>query len=317
MVLDLLALGIVAAFAALGAWRGTLASASRICVLVAAYGAAWFASTRLGGPVGDAIGMNGFVGGAVAGLIAFVGALVVVGFATRLLLRGGRRGAFKRSLPDRLGGGLIGASYGLMIALMIAWMALWLDAAHEAGAIDLGLKTDGSSVAQKATRKVLRAGGGLALGDGPGAQMAVNLISSPTETLASIDEITESQSVIKLQGDRLFWQYVSTGAVDQALNRGSFMRVAHDDRLRGQLADLGVVSEAARTDPAQFRGAMREVLGQVGPALKELQNDPELQALFADPEIQRAAQEGDTVALMSHPGFRRLLRRVVARVESN
>ena len=317
MVLDLIALAIVAVFTTVGALRGTLAAASRICVLVAAYGAAWFASTRLGVPLGAAIGMNGFVGGALAGLIAFVGMLVVAGFATRLVLRRGRRRAFGRSLPDRLGGGLIGASYGLLVALLIAWMALWLDAAHASGSMDLGLQTDGSSLAQQATQKVLRAGGGLALGDGPGAQMAINLLSSPTETLASIEEITESQSVTQLQGDRLFWQYVATGAVDQALNRGSFLRVAHDDTLRGQLADLGVVSEAARTDPVMFRGAMREVLGEVGPALADLQNDPELNALMADPEIQRAAEQGDTVALMSHPGFRRLLRRVVARVESN
>ncbi len=114
-----------------------------------------------------------------------------------------------------------------------------------------------------------------------------------------------------------YWQYVGTGAVDQALNRGSFLRVANDEELRSVLAELGVVSEQARDDPREFRSAIREVLGQVGPALRDLQDDPELHALFTDEQIQRAAQEGDTVALMSHPGFRRLVRRVVDRIETH
>ena len=83
------------------------------------------------------------------------------------------------------------------------------------------------------------------------------------------------------------------------------------------LAELGVVSEQARDDPREFRSAIREVLGQVGPALRDLQDDPELHALFSDEQIQRAAQEGDTIALMSHPGFRRLVRRVVNRIETH
>ncbi len=185
MVLDLIAGAVVLVFASIGALRGTRATAGRISVLLLSYLMAWFASTRLAGSVADLIGMNSFVGGAIAGLFAFVATLVLAGIGVRMLLRRDRRRHLEqpRSVPDRVGGGLIGATYGVLLSVLIAWLALWVDAAHQAGTLDMGLQTDGSSVAQKAASSLLRAGGGLALGDGPGAQVAINLLASPTETI--------------------------------------------------------------------------------------------------------------------------------------
>ena len=50
----------------------------------------------------------------------------------------------------------------------------------------------------------------------------------------------------------------------------------------------------------------------LGPRIRELREDPELQELMQDPEVVTMAQSGDTLALMGHPGFRRLITRVAS-----
>ena len=42
-----------------------------------------------------------------------------------------------------------------------------------------------------------------------------------------------------------------------------------------------------------------------------MRSDPELARLAADPELQRMVQAGDTVGLLAHEGFRRLLERAL------
>jgi hypothetical protein len=54
------------------------------------------------------------------------------------------------------------------------------------------------------------------------------------------------------------------------------------------------------------------MLRQLGPRLRALREDPALNELVEDPEVQLALQSGDTMALVSHPGFRQLVARVAA-----
>ena len=68
----------------------------------------------------------------------------------------------------------------------------------------------------------------------------------------------------------------------------------------------------AASEPAAFREAAGHTLHQLGPRLRALRNDPALQELMADPEVQSALQSGDTLALLSHPGFRQLVASVAA-----
>lgn len=322
MWIDLAALAIFVVFVTLGAVRGTLLGLVHTITIVASYGAALLAATRLAEPASHVLGVRPLFAGAVAGMVAFGVAWVLVGIAGRLVVHRAerKRAGRPRSAADRLGGAAIGAVHGAVLALLVGWLGLWLEAALQARSMPAMQAMQESappapSPAREASRAVARSVASAAMGEGTGARVGVNLIASPAETMAGVRRVLENPRIRTLQEDRLFWQHVSSGAVDAALNQASFLGIAYDDTLRGQLADLGLVGEAARGDARLFRNSCHDALARVAPALRDLREDPQVHALLADEGIQRALSEGDTVAMLANPQFRSLVDRVVSRVE--
>ncbi|HEY6872928.1 MAG TPA: hypothetical protein VI298_09410 [Geobacteraceae bacterium] len=78
-------------------------------------------------------------------------------------------------------------------------------------------------------------------------------------------------------------------------------------------ASVGVAAESGSAgtavDPAQVKGLQERMLGDQGAMalVMALQNDPEMQALLADPKVLEAVQGGDFSALLNDPRFRKLL----------
>ncbi len=318
MAIDLLAAALFIGFVTLGAVRGTLVSGVRIAVLILAYLAAYFAGTQLAGPVATATGLFSLLAAAVAGGVAFVGTLVILSVVAARFLRRDRKRHFDypRSTLDRIGGGTVGAAQGVLVALLLGWLGLWLEAGQATGSIEFDL-LNGPSIVRSASQNVIATGARAALGDAPTGRIGTNLLSNPAETVVVMQKLLDNPRIGLLQSDLLFWHYVSTGAVSQALNRSSFLGITHDATLRGQLVDLGIVSEPSRHDPRLFRSATKDLLERAGPALRDLRNDPELRELAQDPEIQNALRTRDTLSLLAHPGFQRVFARVLARTESN
>ncbi len=318
MAIDLLAAALLIGFVVLGALRGTLASGLRVGVLVLSCIAAYFAGTELAAPVAEATGLFSLLAAALAGGVAFVGSYAILTFVSSRLLDGDRERheGYPRSTIDRIGGGGVGAAQGLLVALLLGWLGLWLEAGRVTGSFDLELFR-GPSIVRSASQNVIAAGARAALGDAAAGRVGTNLIANPAETLVGLQGLLDNPRIAALQNDPLFWQYVSTGALDQALNRASFLGIAYDATLRGQLVDLGIVTEPSRHDARLFRDATRELLQRASPALRELKNDPELHKLAQDPEVQRALSNGDTLSLLAHPGFQRVFARVLAGTESN
>ena len=94
VLIDLLALGLLVAFALLGARRGALASATLLVALAGGYLGAVLAAIHLGRPVARALGMAPLAGTAVAGTAGFL--------PTALGLRArGRGGPASRAPPGR------------------------------------------------------------------------------------------------------------------------------------------------------------------------------------------------------------------------
>lgn len=91
------------------------------------------------------------------------------------------------------------------------------------------------------------------------------------------------------------------------LARGSLI---YEPEVRGRFADLGLVGDAAREDPAVFKEPLGGVLIDVAPKGARLHQDPEIQALAQDPELQQLVASGDTLALITHPYMKRIVERV-------
>jgi hypothetical protein len=116
----------------------------------------------------------------------------------------------------------------------------------------------------------------------------------------------------ELRDDALFWSRVEHGDVDGALHRASFVRLARDAELRRRLHALGLVDAAGAGDPAAFRDAMADLLAELGPRLRALREDPELEHLMQDPEVLERARAGDSIALASDARVRALAARALA-----
>jgi hypothetical protein len=75
----------------------------------------------------------------------------------------------------------------------------------------------------------------------------------------------------------------------------------------GAAADGGTAGNSP--DPAQVQKLQERMLGDEGimALIMALQNDPDMQALLADPKVLEAVQSGDFGALLSNPRVKKLL----------
>lgn len=315
MWLDVVGLLILAVFMVLGLLRGTLASLMRIVALIAAYLAAVWAAPNLGPAVSERFGMPPYLGIPLAGAVAFVLGYSAMGIASLLLRRWERRRrrGEERSPADRIGGAALGAVQGGVIVLLLGWLGLWIDAGRAAGTLTAVPDTSSSALA-RASGRIIETGAALMVDtDEPGARVAVSLAARPRETVTGLKNILANPRVEALQSDRLFWSYVEHGAVDAALNRGSFLGIAYDDTLRAEMATVGLVPEHAAEDARLFRNAVRDVLLDLSPRLRGLRDDPQVAALLEDPEIVAAIESGSTGELLANPSFRAVVHQVLTR----
>jgi hypothetical protein len=280
MWLDLVALGLLAGFALVGAARGGLIAGLSLLGLLLAYGSAVLAASLLGAPLARTLDTSELLAAPLAGSLGFVAGYAITAVVAALV----RRRELEREGLSR----------------------------SETGRAP-GLPALGPSAAAAVTGAVVEAGVTAALGDGdPAGRVIARMAARPGSTLAGMQGLLGSPAVEALRSDATFWTHVEWGNVDAALHRVSALRLARDDELRSRLAELGLVDEAAAHDPAVFREELAAVLHEVGPRIRALRNDPELRRLLDDPEVVALVTSGDHVGLVAHPGFQRVVSRALA-----
>ncbi len=310
MALDLLALAVFLLFIGIGAWRGTVAGAIATSGLILGYLAAALGAWQLGPALAEGVGLPPIVAAPVAGTLCFLAVFVLVGVAG-IFVRGWDRQRVSKSgrTPlDRAGGACFGALRGGLVVLLLGLLASWLHAAE----VFAGRGAETATTPLRAmTQRVV--GGGLeaALGDSPEATVAARMISRPATSLSSFRRVAENPRIVTLAEDRGFWTLVENGAVDSALNRGSFYGIVHDAALRRELAEVGLVEASAADDPAVFRERAKDVLREVGPRVAKARHDPTLHELARDPEIAQLLERRDVLGLLRNDRFSDTVRRIL------
>jgi len=318
MALDLAALFILGLFAGMGALRGGLASLSGLVTLCLAYFAAVLAAQHLGGPVSAKLGVSPLLGPVVAGTAAFVGAALFAGVLGSVLRRLAekRRGDEPMGPASRWLGAGFGVVRGAFVVLLLGWLAIWLDAARETGSFD-GLDAAPAieeSALVRATEAVVQTAVTAAMDEGgPGATVVARFASKPGQSVRHLQAVLANPKIEALQQDRFFWTLVANGSFDRAMNRKSFRDIVDSEALRRDFAALGVISNDAGESRADFKRELGAVFVEVGPRVKGLAEDPELQKLARDPQITALLEQGDALGLMRHEGIQRLAARVSAR----
>lgn len=318
MLLDLVALSILAAFGLLGALRGGVASALGLLTLISSYGAGVWAAERLAAPLSAKTGVSPIFAPLVAGSVAFLCAALLLGTLGALVRRGlrSREDHASPGVASRWAGAGIGILRGALVVVLVSYLAIWLDAARQTGAFEgLDAAPDPRmSSAAKATAKLVettvRAG---VDGDDTTRDVVARLAARPASAVRSLQAILADRRVDDLQQDGFFWTLIENGAYDRALDRASFRAISRDREMRERFAELGVVDAQAVQDAALFERRCAEVLAEVGPRLQGLAEDPEVQRLARDPEVVAMLESGDTLGLVRHEGVQALVVKVSSR----
>ena len=247
----------------------------------------------------------------LAGTLLFFAGYGAVALLRFALLRAGVADG-EPSAGARWRGALLGSVRGALLVLIVAYLALWLDALRATG-YELPLSPVSDSATARVTSAVVEAGVEAALSDsGSAGRVVARAAAQPARAMTEWQAVVETPSISMLREDASFWSLVEQGLVEPALARPAALRMLRDTELRQQLADLGVVSDGAARDAALFRDDLIAVLREVGPRMRGLHDDPELQQLAHDPEVVALVQAGDTMGLLAHPGFRSLVERVAS-----
>jgi uncharacterized membrane protein required for colicin V production len=310
MWLDLIALLVLACFATVGAFRGWITSLFGILSLASGYLAAIALAPVLGPPLAAALDVSELVAIPLAGTGLFFLCYGAVGITGKILARMTRKRGGERSARDRFLGGIFGTARGLLVVVLVSWLAVWVDALRASG-VAPDLPSVGESTAASISSEIIETGLEAAFADaGTGGRVVARLAARPSMAATEIQAVVDSPAIEGLRADGLFWTYVEHGNVDAAMNRMAFAKLSRDDEMRRRLGDLGLVEEEAVEDPRAFREAFGAVLGEVGPRIKGLRDDPELKKLAEDPEVIAMVQRGDTLALIGHPGVQSIVGRV-------
>jgi uncharacterized membrane protein required for colicin V production len=314
MWLDALVVMILVGFAVLGARRGALVAGFGVLSLAGAYSVAILAATQVGPLAATHFGLPPLaVSVGVGTLFFFTTYASVAGIGAWLARREPGEEEAGRSARDRFLGACFGCTRGAFVVLLVSLLAIWLDALRVTG-VAASLPELGASRAAAVTETVVEAGVAAAFSDaGPGARVVARWAARPGTSASALQEVLASPAIADLQNDALFWTYVENGVIDAALNRGSFLSLSGDPEMRRRLADLGLIDEAAVSDPAAFRVIAGDMLRELGPRLRGLRDDSELQALVDDPQVAALVESGDTLALLGHAGFRRYVADVASR----
>jgi len=314
MWLDILALVILAGFALAGLLRGGLASGMSLASLLVAYAVGFGCATAFGAGAAAHLGVAELLGPPLVGAVSFLAAYFAMGLLSwGLKRREQKRRTGARSVRDRFLGACFGMARGGLVVLLLCVLALWLDALRASGKAEF-LPEVGASRAAEITSELVEAGVEAALPEaGPGARVMARVAARPATSLVDLQNVLENPRVTNLQRDGIFWSYVETGAVDAALDRGSFSDVLRDRDLLDGFAALGVIEPEVVSDPRAFRDLAARALREIGPLIQRLRDDPEVQRLMSDPQVVSQVQSGDTLALLAHSGFRSLVASVASR----
>lgn len=284
------------------AWRGFrsgfIRSLGRVLAVVAGYAAAIVFSGPLSAWVEAQFGLQG-VGAFLAASIALffgagLGVTLIFALLRRLVFRGD-----EVSTASAIGGGVVGALVGGLLAIAIVWSFAFVRDIRSPGVIEETAESERSSDIE--TLAIRLAGGAVSAAMGAGsvapevARLGGVLMASPAEVMQRAQRVTTSTEFQALLQDSRNHAVLDSGQPELVQQLPAFRALAANPDVLA-LAEMAGFSGGDDLE-AELASQLTDTWGRA----QRVRNDPQVQAILADPEFRAALDSGNPVALLTDP----------------
>ncbi len=304
-------------FAYCGYKAGFVLSLGRIASLVAGYGAALLLSQALSPWLQQQLGWSSAASLIVASLGLFIIISGGVNSLVKFLFRRFPKN-FQHSWFMRWGGAGVGAVGGYLAAVVTLWFYTLLlgtinvasPAMGERLQKTAGLNSTEQSLGQQLVQKTTTVLANTVLEASPPqdpvAQATAMLIAHPQSTLETLQRLSQNSSLKALLQAPANQQVIAAGDTQAITALRDFKQLKQDP-------DMQLLFGEDKIKDQQ----LAELLVTYWHRAEHLSRDQELQKLLQDPELQEKLQQGNPMAVLTHPGGRKLLSALLKPIDEN
>lgn len=291
---------------------GLILSAGRILSLVGGYAASLLLAESLSPWLKQQLGMSDIAAMVLAAVGLFVIVSAGISSLVKMFFKRFPRTIRESALLSWSGAGL-GAASGYLIAVLTLWFYSLMMGTISVAAPAMGERLNAAAGVNRATASV-----GQQLvdktssvlvqtvlqqtnQDDPMAQATALLMTQPQTTLQSLQRLSQDANLRSLLQSPNNQQVIATGKVTSIVQLPDFQRL----RLTPDMQKLFPQEKLSDDQLAQL-------LFTYWQRAEALRNDEELQKALQDPQLQKSLKEGNTLAVLTHPGGSKLLSALLA-----
>ncbi len=300
-------LACVSFFAYRGYKAGLILSAGRIVSLVGGYAASLLLATSLSPWLEQQLDLSELVAKLVAGIGLFVVVSAGISTLVKVVFRLSPKKLQDSALMRWSGAGL-GAASGYLIAVLTLWFYGIMMGAIGVAAPEMGERMQnaagmtqpndsvGQLLVEKTSTAIAQTFITPDLRDDPLSQATALLVTQPQSTLQKLQRLSQDGDLRALLQAPANQQVLRNGEASDVVQLTNFQQLRKNPDMQSLFGQDKLNDEE-----------LAQLIITFWQRAERLQNDEQLQTLLKDPELQKQLAEGNTLAVLTHPGGRQLM----------
>ncbi len=280
--------------------NGLFKSLARISSIVAGYACAFVYSGQFSSIVETRLGIQGIAAFAVASLILFAGAAVLVGLLFRLIAKF----AVNResiSTGSAVGGAAVGALTGLLIAVLAVWAFALVRGLQSVADIETALPVEPTGIenlAGKVAGKAVDTAMSMGSANPEITRISAALFEAPVEILLQARRLSRSEDLLNLLTRPENQKVLNSGDYEAVKKLADFQKLARNPDMQAFMESTRLLENAVRQDQ-NLEDALAIQLTDVWLRTQRVKNDRRVREIIDDPEFRKTMQSGNPVALLT------------------
>jgi len=314
LMINGLALGLIAFFAYRGLRKGLYPVFLGIIAIILGYLAAFYGAKPFGNYFMSQMGVKPLWAYALGGFGSF-GLIQIFFMVPAFLIQWRVKQRQRQGLVSRrywLFGGLLGSIQGLFYAILLVWMILFFrmgTSPPDAAAFSPG-------ISEKITKGLMRKGTQSflkrkKLEDKTLHQVLASLISQPGLTVHSIKRITENPQLEKMLQEPTFIEALQAKDPRKVTKHRAFQALVGDPDFIESTEQLGLIDVQEGLSRGEFNQRFSKSLIDLHSRVRRVKDHPEVMKILEDPEFQKKLEEKQIFSLLNDDGFNLILELVL------